>query len=529
MKEILEKIKNEINAIKEQQKELEYLTNNAEIIKDEEKKLEQEQSTITDKESGFYKDLSEQIKIKRNEFTEANNKRMNKKSEIDKLIVIKKAEIKAELSSKKQYVDENRNINLEGVDLAKVKAEKEKLEKEIELNNTTKQQFEEMSDSEKMAVKKAKENYLNNKHKLDKINPIVELADTLDGKTPKDKFLEIENLEKMVEENFDGKNLDDFLSSINIIESKTENNVEKVKEGPKEIIKEETREETKEGIREEAREGTRKITREQQAQKETNPVTIEIRDIASNSNKISNPFEYKIIIGNKAKILIGEHEFNIGTRDVKCGVNLSDKEINEILDKYIYKEEEKTLAKQLIKDNAMDTTVLNVICKSGIDVTAKKDMINSYLNKCLVPNEEKNIGIEYNEKALTKVSFIKRLLKHELNNEEKNQIITRAEIAKNKGIATINGEYKPTWKEKIISKINKKALPTQSEKQKAKTIQMIKNDMENGTNIRNRDLSGLNQYIVENKNNKIEKNAMETMDSNEKESQDTSKTFEGRD
>ena len=200
MKEILEKIKNEINAIKEEQKDLEKLTENTEKIKEEKKQLEEEQTTITDRESGFYKDLSEQIETKSNEFIEVNDKRMSKKSEIDKLIFVKKAEIKAELSAKKQYVDENRNTSLEGVDLVALKAEKEKLEKEIELNNTTKLQFEEMSDSEKMAVKKAKENYLNNKHKLDKINPVIELADTLDGKTPKEKFLEIENLEKLHEE-----------------------------------------------------------------------------------------------------------------------------------------------------------------------------------------------------------------------------------------------------------------------------------------------------------------------------------------
>lgn len=159
---------------------------------------------------------------------------------------------------------------------------------------------------------------------------------------------------------------------------------------------------------------------------------------------------YKITIGKKAKISMGEHEFSVGSKEVKKGINLSDKQIAEILDEYIDKEEEKTLAKQLIKNNEMDTTILNVIYKAGIDSAAKKDLVNCYLNKCLVPNEEKNIGIEYDANKLSKVNILNRILKIEINNNEKNELILRAKKAAEKGITSIKGEYKINWAEKIF-------------------------------------------------------------------------------
>lgn len=213
MEEILEKIKNEINTIKEKQNELKNITEDSEKIKKEEEQLKEEQNAIGDTKSGFYKDLSEKIAEKHAEFIEVNNNRMDKDKEIEQLIQNKKEEIKNEIANKKQYIDENRNVNLEGVDLNELKAEKERLEREIKLNDTTKEEFAKMSDSEKREVRKAKEDCLNNMHRLNEITPIIELVVTLDGKTPKDKFIEIDQLGKTVEENFDKNNLDKILEN----------------------------------------------------------------------------------------------------------------------------------------------------------------------------------------------------------------------------------------------------------------------------------------------------------------------------
>ena len=97
-----------------------------------------------------------------------------------------------------------------------------------------------MSDSEKQAVRKAKENYLNNKHRLEEINPKIELMDILGDKSPKDKFIEIENLIKNVEEKFDRKNMDALLSDITV---KTEKKA--VKEEGKDTEKNTVEEENK--------------------------------------------------------------------------------------------------------------------------------------------------------------------------------------------------------------------------------------------------------------------------------------------
>ena len=214
MEEIFKKIENEIKFIKEQEKNLEILTESSKEAQDELKKVEEERNAVTDKESGFYKDLSEKVTESEKAFREEDIKRMNKDREINKLVSEKKESILKDLEAKKQYIDENRNIDLQGIDLKQLKEEKEKLEKEIKLNDTTKQEFELMSDSDKKAVRKAKENYLNNKHRLEEINPKIELMDILGDKSPKDKFMEIENLIKNVEEKFDRKNMDALLSDL---------------------------------------------------------------------------------------------------------------------------------------------------------------------------------------------------------------------------------------------------------------------------------------------------------------------------
>ena len=61
MEEIFKKIENEIKFIKEQEKKLEILTESSKEAQDELKKVEEERNAVTDKESGFYKDLSEKV------------------------------------------------------------------------------------------------------------------------------------------------------------------------------------------------------------------------------------------------------------------------------------------------------------------------------------------------------------------------------------------------------------------------------------------------------------------------------------
>ena len=214
MEEILKKLEENIKLIKDNQVELSDIEEKNDNVKSELEKLKAERATISDTESGFYKDLSDKISDKDSEFREINAKRMQKDSEIKEMISNKKEEIINELESKKKYIDDNRNVDLKGINLVELKKEKEKIDRELKLNETTKEEFEKMSDSEKSEVRKAKENYLKNKKRLNEINPQIELMDTLDGKEPKDRFIEIDNWKKNIEKDFNKDNIDTVLSNI---------------------------------------------------------------------------------------------------------------------------------------------------------------------------------------------------------------------------------------------------------------------------------------------------------------------------
>lgn len=218
MKEILEKIKNEINAIKEEQKNLEELTIQCDELKKEESELEAQRDEIGDPNSGFYQDVVQKIEEKHNEFIVTNNKRMDKNKGVENLITEKKEEIKKHIADKKRYIDENRKVDLEdlrSINVDKLKEEKEQLEREVELNNITREEFDTKTDTEKKEIRKAKENYLNNKHRLAEINPTIELIETLDGKAPKEKFMELNNLEKQIDTNFNKDGFDVILGELN--------------------------------------------------------------------------------------------------------------------------------------------------------------------------------------------------------------------------------------------------------------------------------------------------------------------------
>ena len=212
MEEIMKKIESGLAEIKKEQEKLLELENNSKKLQDEAKKIDEERNQISDTESGFYKDISNKYKEKNNEFRQADIERMNEDKYINTLISIKKETILSDIKAKMKYIDENRNVSLDGIDVEKIKEEKEALEKEIKLNDTTKEEFEKMSDSDKQAVRKAKENYLNNKHRLAEINPKVELADALEGKEPKDRFIEIEALLKKINDNFNRDNINKLIN-----------------------------------------------------------------------------------------------------------------------------------------------------------------------------------------------------------------------------------------------------------------------------------------------------------------------------
>lgn len=516
MEEILKNIESEINFIKEKQEELKVLTNNSQEVQDELKKLDEERETISDKESGFYKDLSEKFDQKDKEFREANIKRMNKDKEINKLISEKKEAILKDLESKKQYIDDNRNVDLQGLNLKELESEKEKLEKEIKLNDITKEEFEKMSDSEKQEVRKAKENYLNNKHRLDEITPTIDLMETLDGKTPREKFLDIENIEKQIEANFNGENLDNVIPSIDEEYAKL---IEKNKESEKDWYEPKGFEESlNETQREEQEAKNAQMSKEEFAR-------------AYNSNYKGQVYGQSQIQGQgqghtQVQSQTSKHEIVLDISNNKINVNGNDI--------FYYKEETKN-KKDIVEKYAIDSKFLNdKKARKNIDYAListlgkidDKDgsLVEAYLKVIREGNtqsEEVKESIEKLNKAVD--------IEYKFNKE--NSILTNlrerrlARNARKLGIAYLDGISEKSFTDKIketFSKIKNtkllkgkdkpKALESgknsRAQEQKLKTIDLINRD---------REQSGIRDRVkVENKDNIIEKAAKEAQKETEK-------------
>lgn len=490
MEEIFKKIENEIKFIKEQEKKLEILTESSKEAQDELKKVEEERNAVTDKESGFYKDLSEKVTESEKAFREEDIKRMNKDREINKLVSEKKESILKDLESKKQYIDENRKTDLQGIDLKQLKEEKEKLEKEIKLNDTTKQEFELMSDSEKQAVRKAKENYLNNKHRLEEINPKIELMDILGDKSPKDKFMEIENLIKNVEEKFDRKNMDALLSDITVKTEKKEVK-EEGKDTEKDTVEEENKDTEKEVVEKENNNAEKEEPKEQKLESresfggkdEKNYILL---DISNNKIKLNEKeFFYKRETKNKEAL---DEKYGIGEYTGKAKKNVDYALIStlEKIDESLVDEYLKIIRNGNVENENIKESVEKL--NSAVDIEYKFD-------------KENGIFANWKEKRI-------------------------ARNAKKLGIASLDGiSEKSVWEmiKEGFSKIKNAKLLKGKEETKAlesgerntkqdakdKTIALIQKDRE--------ELGLRDRVKVANEDNRIEKNAQELLGESVKE------------
>lgn len=481
MEEILEQIKNEIDAIEEQQNNLKELEKNAEKLKEEEKQLQEEQNGIRDKESGFYKDLSEKIAEKHAEFIEVNNMRQDKDSEINELIFKAKGKIQREIESKKKYIDENRNADVKGIDLAKLKAEKEKIEREIELNNITREEFDTKSDAEKQEIRKAKENYLNNKHRLAEINPTIELIDALDGKTPKDKFIELDNLNEEIEETFnrdhlDNKRLDKEKLLNDMVSGRQKREQEEIEKAEQEEIEKAEKEDIKRveeekrqrivqakikemeeeaarrkadeeaARRKTAEEVTRRAAEEEAVRKKAAEEAAARRKAAEEIRKKSN--EVNIVYSAKYDQLVVK---NVGLnkndiierKDIKLitPLELAEK-MSEPEGKFENLEQSTLIHLQLLK--AYDERYGTSKAKEYLEIATKDTKTKQENAKEM---QDSHINIHYNLKGLYDGDFTL---------EETQEILKVANQAKKKGTATVEKGFKVTMRElldKIASKM----------------------------------------------------------------------------
>ena len=148
----------------------------------------------------------------------------------------KKSKILNELEVKLAKVEKNRNsefANLKQDEVKKLTEEKKKLEEELKLNDVTKEEWLKLPKEEQIKVNHAKEQYLNNKHRLEDIEPKLEIANLYEGKTPVEKYTEIKEKMDVINNEFTLENLDNLIEKLNQKESK-----EKFEKDWEEAIKE---------------------------------------------------------------------------------------------------------------------------------------------------------------------------------------------------------------------------------------------------------------------------------------------------
>lgn len=474
MEEIMKKIKSGLAEIKKEQEELSKLEENSKKTREEVKKIEEERSQIKDTESGFYKDISKQYEEKDTEFRQADIERMNKDRYINELISLKKEAIVLEIKEMMKYIDENRNVSLKGIDIKELKAEKEKIEKEIKLNDTTKEEFEKMSDSDKRAVRKAKENYLNNKHRLAEINPTIKLADTLDGKEPKEKFIEMETLLKEIDDKFNRDNIGKLIESV---DRKPEAE-QKIEPQSQPQIKPNSQQKSQNQTASKYQTESKSQVQPETEQQKYNMIL----DISGNTIKISdNKISYKEELKSKEELM---KKYRITKNFVH------DKKAQKYIDYALVS----ALEKIDDEKNSLVKAYLTVIRNDKIQ---KEDII-----KCI---EKINNAVDITYKFDKKDGKL-------LNGKEKRI----ARYAKKMGIASLEGISEKSIFEKIMDKLGRnkgrrllkskdktKALGSGSiaQENKKKTIDLINQD---------REQQGIRSAIkVDNKDNKIEKAAQE--------------------
>lgn len=109
---------------------------------------------------------------------------------------------------------------MEQDEVKKLTEEKKKLEEELKLNDVTKEEWLKLPIEEQIRVNHAKEQYLNNKHRLQEIEPKLEIANIYEGKTPIEKYTEIKEKIDVVNKEFTLENLDNLVEKLNQKESK---------------------------------------------------------------------------------------------------------------------------------------------------------------------------------------------------------------------------------------------------------------------------------------------------------------------
>ena len=260
--DLVNEFEKEIKELRKQKDSIEKLSEQSANLKVERDNKKQELDKIQDYKSAFYEDLSKEYAEKDSEFAQSLAHEELAKRNLKRNMEEKKSKILNELEVKLAKVEKNRNsefANLKQDEVKKLTEEKKKLEEELKLNDVTKEEWLKLPKEEQIKVNHAKEQYLNNKHRLEDIEPKLEIANLYEGKTPVEKYTEIKEKMDVINNEFTLENLDNLIEKLNQKESKE--NLEKDWE---EAIKENEEFDRRKAIRKDLDERTEKaITKNQ--------------------------------------------------------------------------------------------------------------------------------------------------------------------------------------------------------------------------------------------------------------------------
>ena len=221
--DLINEYEKEIKELKKQKESIEKLSEQSANLKVERDNKKQELDKIQDYKSAFYEDLSKEYSEKDSEFATSLAHEELAKRNLKTNLEEKKLKILNELEVKLAKVEKNRNsefANLKQDEVKKLTEEKKKLEEELKLNNVTKEEWLKLPREEQIKVNHAKEQYLNNKHRLENIEPKLEIANLYEGKTPVEKYTEIKEKMDVINNEFTLENLDNLIEKLNQKESK---------------------------------------------------------------------------------------------------------------------------------------------------------------------------------------------------------------------------------------------------------------------------------------------------------------------
>ena len=405
--DLINEYEKEIKELRKQKETIEKLSEQSANLKVERDKKKQELDKIQDYKSAFYEDLSKEYSEKDSEFATSLTHEELAKRNLKRNLEEKKSKILNELEEKLAEVEKNRNsefANLKQDEVKKLTEEKKKLEEELKLNDVTKEEWLKLPKEEQIRVNRAKEQFLNNKHKLQAIEPKLEIANLYEGKKPIEKYAEIKEKMDVINKEFTIENLDNLVEKLNQKESKE--NLEKDWE---EAIKENEEFDRKKAIRKDLDERTEKaiennkkeIFEENSNSRKNSKKTIE--ELRRQFEGLNNSTKDKII---GIEVKEGSDIINItkiNENDEKQTIKI-EKKIEEIL-----KNRKKIFAEPDVAE------VLDAIEPSKFKQFLLKRKLSPIVLKVLNENKQNKTIIDYIEAIKNKENCENLEIKHDLS------------------------------------------------------------------------------------------------------------------